>query len=132
MVAVAIGVGVGLGRAVAVAIGVGEGLGRGVGVGLRLGRGAGVDVAVRSGDAIGSGSIDGVSVCWITTGVGVGVAATGEEATVAAAVTVGAAVDSGSTQLLVFSPFAKFALTCVLPCRRITGPSNFPWTILPV
>ena len=117
MVAVALGVGVGLGRAVAVAVGVGEGLSRGVGVGVNRGlaRGVGVDVAVGSGEAIGSGSIDGVSVCWRTTGVGVGVVAIGEAAMVGTGVPVGAAVDSGSTQLVVFSPFVKLAFTCVVP-----------------
>jgi hypothetical protein len=50
----------------------------------------------------------------------------------AVAVAVGSAIEPGSDQPPAFSPLAKFACNLVLPCSLITGPSNFPRTILPV
>jgi hypothetical protein len=44
----------------------------------------------------------------------------------------GLAVDPGSDQPSAFSPLTKLVCNLVCPCSLMTGPSNFPWTILPV
>jgi hypothetical protein len=41
-------------------------------------------------------------------------------------------VDPGSDQPPAFSPLTKLVCNLVWPCSLMTGPSNFPWTILPV
>ena len=107
--------GVAEGTGVGVAVGVGDGVGLGVAVACGVGVGVGNEV----GDSDGFGkSTAGASVA-VLVGCALGV----DE---------GVPAGPGATQLLTFSPFAKLACNRVCPCSRMTGPSNFPRTILPL
>jgi hypothetical protein len=139
------GVAVGGIEAVAVGVGVGRGVGVAVGRGVEVGLGAGFGAGVNFGVGIAVGSIGGVPT---GVGLGVGVAvgkavgdsitglATGSAArgdcSLGKGVGLRLADSPGSNHPLTISPFAKLACNRVVPWTLITGPSNFPFTILPV
>jgi hypothetical protein len=115
---VAVGFGVG------VAIGVDVAVGVGVGVNARIN----VDKGVGNGEGVSNGDGDGDSadaVSEVSFGVVTG-------SSLVAGVRLGLVVSRGSNQLLTLFPLTKAACNVVFPCIRMTGPSNFPRTILPV
>ena len=130
-VAVDFGDGVRLGDATGIGVGVGDGVSLGVGVGVAIGDGFGVGV----GDGVGFGDGDGVrvgdgegrSIC----GVSIGSVSVGS-ADCSLAFGVGVRAAPGSDQSPAFSPLTNVVCNRVWPCSLTTGPSNFPWTILPV
>jgi hypothetical protein len=139
-----IGVGVGLVRGVEVGLGdsnnirgVGVGLGKVIGVAVGLGNN--FNLAVDIGVGISKGSValadglgDGAAVNSFSASCSVSFFGIGETVTRVLGDAVVAGSDPGSDQPLAFSPFTKFACNLVFPCCLITGPSNFPPTILPV
>ena len=124
-VGVRVAAGVDLGIGVDVGIGVNFGVGSGVdlGVAVALGVDLGEAVGVATGDADSAGSSDPTDSLS---------AAAGDSSFAAAGGVVTArAIRPGSDQPLACSPFANVACNRVCPCSLITGPSNFPRTILP-
>jgi hypothetical protein len=101
-------------------------------------------VGVGDGDGCGGGdSVNGVSAfSGSSFGVGAGDSlegvfgfsgsSSGETVGLAVAVAVADAIDPGSDHPPTLSPLSKFACSLVFCCSLITGPSNFPRTILPV
>jgi hypothetical protein len=113
------GVGVEVGLTIGVGVGVGENLGVAVGVCFSVGNGVGE----RVGKAVdGGNSSIGVSADSIS----------GDGRSGSLAAGVGFGVDPGSNQLLTLLPLTNVACSLVFPWSRMTGPSNFPRTILPV
>lgn len=115
--------GVTVGVCIGIANGVGEdvGLGVGVRVGINVGKGVGITGGVSNGDGE-SDSADGVSGVSFAVAIG----------SLAVGVGLGTAVDPGSNQSLTLFPLTNVACNLVFPWIRMTGPSNFPRTILPV
>jgi len=124
-VCLAVGVGLGVDVAVGLGVDVDIGVGDRVGDDDSVGSGVGVAMGVGDGDGDGEGgaangsSVGSVSAALLdfSLDAGPGVRLT---------------VDPGSDQSPAFSPFTKVVCNLVWPCSRITGPSNFPWTIRPV
>ena len=124
--------------------------GAGVGVGDEdrrrdcVGDDGGVDVGVGDDDGVAVGEGDGVGNSVGGTGDGDGDgdgrSTTGSSVGCISAVSVDCfcgvearvRVDPGSDQSPTLSPLTKVACNRVWPCSLITGPSNFPRTILPV
>jgi len=125
-VAVGVGVDVAVGVGVDVAVGVGVDVAVGVGVGVNAG--INVDKGVGSSEGVSNGDGDGDSAdaaLEVSFGVVTG-------SPFFAGLGLGIVVSPGSTQLLTLFPLTKVACNVVFPCIRMTGPSNFPRTILPV
>ena len=134
-VAAAVGVGVSFGDGESLSVGLGVGFGDGagednaeafgdnvaVGKAARVGEGNGVgnDHGVDNGGSVIGFSMGGVSVTLLGTCLGAGLGVWRE-------------AEPGSDQPPAFAPLTKLVCNLVWPCSRITGPSNFPWTILPV
>ena len=123
----------------------GAGVGVGVAVGLGVGIHRGVGIGVGNTDMIGVGVGVGVGFGDFDTAADAVGTADGGDSTTGFALGAGVLLDCslgdadgerlavpGSDQSLTFSPFANVACNRVLPCSLITGPSNFPRTILPV
>jgi hypothetical protein len=137
IVAVGLGVCVGVGCGVCIGVGVGVCIGVevGAGIGVEVGRGGDVGNLGNDGVGIGVGSDQMVGdgkACSTAGSGGVSVRAGFAGCSLGVAVGLGATRDPGSNHGPAFSPFAKMACNVVLPCSRITGPSNFPCAILPV
>jgi hypothetical protein len=117
------GVGVGLGKVIGVGVGLGNNFSLAVDIGVGISK-----ASVGLADGLG----DGAAVNSLSASSSVFLFGVGETLTRAVGDAVLAGSDPGSDQPLAFSPFTKFACNLVFPCSLITGPSNFPPTILPV
>src|SRR5437868_14089083 len=96
--------------------------------GVAVGEGDGVgNSGGGTGDGVGDGDGDGRS----TTGSSVG-CISAVSADCFSGVEARVRVDPGSDESPTLSPWTKVACNRVWPCSLITGPSNFPRTILPV
>jgi hypothetical protein len=123
--------GVGDADSVDVADGRAKGDGDRVGDGVGVRTVVGIGVGVRSGDGVGDADNVGDGKGRSTTGASVGcVSAVLVDFSFAARA--GVRIDPGSDQSPIFSPLTKVVCKRVCPCSLMTGPSNFPWTILPV
>ena len=132
-----------MGVDVDVCVGVRAGVGVAVGVAVAGGVGIGVGIAVEVGRGVETriGERDGIGVGKICSAVGsstVGVPAGFGDSGFAVGIGVGVDVDApsstepGSDQAPTFSPLVNVVCNRVVPCSLMTGPSNFPRTILPV
>jgi hypothetical protein len=131
--------GVCVGAGVFVSVGIGVGVAIGVGVGVDVGVAVGVDVGVGDrvcvgeGNGVGNSDSVGDGEGRATIGSSVGsVSAALLDCPLAAGFGVRLALIPGSDQSPTFSPFTNVVCNLVWPCSLITGPSNCPWTILPL